>query len=208
MISGFYTFFFGMADSHNEINVPQCFPVFARLIEGHGPPWNYEINRHQYTKRVQPSWWHLSKMVDICEDNHQSSRSKSLTLLRDKRVVRRMHRGHLVCYELDFLLLGIVLLLVSRREMLTCSCTTWSSRVTARIQPWMVIRMIIRILLPILIIRCLPIFSQCMRKSVTPTLIRNFKMILLIIFGGSKERPINFIWITSIINLIWFFYLL
>ncbi|XP_066162227.1 uncharacterized protein [Oryza sativa Japonica Group] len=79
----FWHAFFGSPGSHNDINVLQRSPLFAKLAEGQAPKVNYSINGHDYTMGyyladgIYPSWATLVKSIKLPQGNKRKYFSKA-----------------------------------------------------------------------------------------------------------------------------------
>ena len=90
-----------MTGSHNDINVLQHSPVFARLAKGNSPPVNFTVNGHNYDKEyylgdyIYPQWTIIVKTIL----NPVEEKRKDLP--KSKKVLGRMSSMSLVFGNLD-----------------------------------------------------------------------------------------------------------
>ena len=98
---------FGMPETHNDINVLQCSNVFAKLVEGHAPPVNFEVSGHHCNKGyhladgIYPRWSTFVKTI-----SNPVPRGNNSYFAWCQEACRRISSGHLVCFNLDLLLFG------------------------------------------------------------------------------------------------------
>jgi hypothetical protein len=80
--------FFGMSGSHNDINVLQRSPIFARLAEGQGPQVKYNINGNDYSMDyylidgIYPSWATFVKTIPEPQGNKKKYFAKAQEVCR------------------------------------------------------------------------------------------------------------------------------
>jgi hypothetical protein len=75
--------------------------MFSKLVEGHDPQCNYEINGHQYIDGTYPTWVIFGKVISAQTGlkNCQFPEHQAMERMSSKNV----------CFNLNLLLFGILL---------------------------------------------------------------------------------------------------
>ena len=91
--------FFGLPESHNDINVLEWSSVFFELAEGRAPSINYSINGNDYLMGtiLQMVYIHHGQYLSKQFQHHKTV--KDNILLPHKRRARRMSNVHLECFK-------------------------------------------------------------------------------------------------------------